>query len=106
MAFLTTDKCFFTKEEVLHKEEFNGYCFDGYYYAMKINGTMREFKLSSYDDWANDEWLSQHGREFIDLVELKNRWDFFSGGRKLQEVKALYHELKFAPIKFPSNNGN
>jgi len=94
MGFYKTKNCFFTGKEVISCDETDGTCLDGYYYRIELYGKVREFKLHRLDDWQNDTWLKENGEEFLDLINQKGKWKFFSDGRKLNEIKSLYNRMK------------
>jgi hypothetical protein len=94
MGFYKTNVCFFTNQEVLRNNENDGTFIDGYYYVISINGKERELRLSWSTNWANNEWVQEHGGYFIELLEEKKQWDFFKTGKTLQAVKEFYRDLK------------
>jgi len=89
-----TNYCFFSGIEVTSCEETDGGNLDGYYYRVNYNGKTKEFKLSPYDDWHDDNWLKENGKEFLELVDKSSQWDFFKTCRSLNEIKSFYAVLK------------
>ena len=94
MGYYTTNKCFFTGNEVISCNETDGSCLDGYYYRIRYNNNIREFKLSKLNDWENDIWLKENGKEFLELVEKHSVWSFFKKGRDIGIIKEYFNELK------------
>lgn len=95
MGLYKTEKCFFTGQQVIRQQELNGDCFDGYYYAIKFEGEVREIRLSiaREDDWQNDTWLKLHGETFLQLINKNKKWDIFRGGVSLDEVITVYNTM-------------
>jgi hypothetical protein len=86
----TTDKCFFTGQEVLSNNEQDGNYLDGYYYQILMNKHVRTIKISSRCDWKNDEWIKENGLNFIQLIENLNQWSFFERAKTIEEIMEFY----------------
>jgi len=94
MGFYKTEKCFFTGEKVIRNDETNGNYLDGFFYVIKCNNNFREIRLSHFDDWENDNWVKENGLKLIELIDKHNRWNIFSTGITLGELKDFYYNHK------------
>lgn len=94
MGYDKTKNCFFTGKQVISCDEIDGTFIHGYYYRIKYNSKIREFKLASSDDWQNDSWLKENGNQFLELIDKNKDWDFFNAGRYLSDIKEKYYQLK------------
>ena len=92
MGFQTTNKCFFTRQEVISQNEDDGSFLDGYYYRISFNSQIRTIKLSARDDWKNDSWVKEYGANFIMLLDRLNKWFFFDRVKNIEEIKNFYYK--------------
>lgn len=92
MGFQTTDKCFFTGQDVISQNEDGGSFLDGYYYRISINSQIRTIKLSDRDDWQNDFWVKEYGHSFIMLNDSLDNWSFFERAKTVEEIINYYHK--------------
>ena len=94
MGFYLTDTCFFTNQIVISNQETDGKYLDGYYYRIEYNGHIREFKLNPLCNWHDNEWLIAWGKEFLEIIDKNNDWNFFDEVRCLDDIKTKFYNYK------------
>lgn len=94
MGLYTTEKCFFTGNDVISFIETNGECLDGYYYRILYNGRIRDIRLFKRDDWKNDDWIKQKGSAFLELLEETDSWYLFDEALKIEEIRQIFSDLR------------
>lgn len=81
MGFYKTKVCFFTGQNILRDNEPLGRYIHGFYYVISFKEKEGEIRLTDeFLNKKNQTYLKSIGKDFLELLDANNEWEFFDIG--------------------------